>query len=67
MPKNVMMLISMAIQSSRIRGGTTQPLGADGISQLIQRLFDRAALKYLGHDLRRTFAHWLRKLAVLKH
>jgi len=43
------------IRSTRIRGGTTQPLGADGILQLIQRLFKRAGIKYQGRDLRRTF------------
>jgi len=43
------------IRSRRIRAGTTQPLGADGISQLIQGLFHRSGLDYKGHDLRRTF------------
>ncbi len=49
------------IRSTRIRAGVTQPLGADGISQLIQRLFARSGIKYLGHDLRRTFCTLVRE------
>ncbi len=48
------------IRSTRIRAGKTQPLGADGIRQLIQRLFDGAGIKYKGHDLRRTFCTMVR-------
>jgi integrase len=43
------------IRSRRIRNGSTQPLGEDGFSQLIQRLFARAELDYKVYDLRRTF------------
>ena len=43
------------IRSTRLRKGVTQPLGADGIAQLIQRLLGRVGVKYQGHDLRRTF------------
>jgi len=39
----------------------TQPLGADGTSQLIQRLFQRSGLNYKGHDLRRTFCTLVRE------
>ena len=39
----------------------TQPLDADGMRQLIQRIFNRAGIKYLGHDLRRTFCTLLRE------
>jgi len=49
------------IRSTRIRAGGTQPLGADGMSQLIQRLFNRAGIKYLGHDLRRSFCTLVRE------
>jgi len=49
------------IRSTRIRYGTTQPLGADGMSQLIQRLFERSGLDYRGHDLRRTFCTLVRE------
>jgi len=43
------------LRSRRIRNGSTQPLGEDGISQLIDRLFKRAGIERLrGHDLRRT-------------
>ena len=43
------------LRSWRIRNGSTQPLGEDGISQLIDRLFKRAGIERLrGHDLRRT-------------
>ena len=39
------------------RHGRRAPLGEDGMSQLIGRLFNRAGLKgFTGHDLRRTFA-----------
>ena len=40
----------------RIRHGQTEPLGEDGMSQLINRLFSRAGISYQVHDLRRTFA-----------
>ena len=40
----------------RIRHGQTEPLGEDGMSQLVNRLFSRAGISYKGHDLRRTFA-----------
>ena len=43
------------IRSTRLRKGVTQPLGADGMAQLIQRLLGRTGVKYQGHDLRRTF------------
>jgi len=49
------------IRSKRIRVGATQPLGEDGMSQLIQRLFARSGIKYLGHDLRRTFCTLVRE------
>ena len=49
------------IRSTRIRAGTTQPLGEDGMSQLIQRLFARSGIKYQGHDLRRTFCTLVRE------
>jgi len=49
------------IRSTRIRAGMTQPLGEDGMSQLIQRLFARSGIKYLGHDLRRTFCTLVRE------
>jgi integrase len=40
----------------RTRGGTTEALGENGMSQLIERLFARARIRgYTGHDLRRTF------------
>jgi len=39
------------------RQGKKQPLGEDGMSQLVERLFKRAGIKgFTGHDLRRTFA-----------
>jgi integrase len=39
------------------RQGKKQPLGEDGMSQLVDRLFKRAGIKgFTGHDLRRTFA-----------
>lgn len=43
---------------SRItRQGKRQPLGEDGMSQLLERLFKRAGITgFTGHDLRRTFA-----------
>ena len=50
----------LVIRSTRIRAGLTQPLGADDMSQLIQRLFDRSGIRYLGHDLRRTFCTLVR-------
>lgn len=49
------------IHSTRIRAGVTQPLGEDGMSQLIQRLFYQAGIKYKGHDLRRTFCTLVRE------
>jgi len=49
------------IRSTRIRAGMTQPLGEDGMSQLIQRLFAQSGIKYLGHDLRRTFCTLVRE------
>ena len=51
----------LIIRSTRIRAGVTQPLGADGMSQLIQRLFDRSGIRYKGHDLRRTFCTLVRE------
>ncbi len=43
---------------SRIaRQGKKQPLGEDGMAQLVDRLFKRTGIKgFSGHDLRRTFA-----------
>jgi len=39
------------------RQGKKQPLGEDGMSQLVDRLFKRTGIKgFTGHDLRRTFA-----------
>ena len=49
------------IRSTRMQAGMTQPLGEDGMSQLIQRLFARSSIKYLGHDLRRTFCTLVRE------
>ena len=49
------------IRSTRIRAGKTQPLGEDGMAQLIQRLFNRAGIQYQGHDLRRTFCTLVRE------
>ena len=49
------------IRSTRIRDGKTQPLGEDGISQLIQRLFDGVGIEYTGHDLRRSFCTLVRE------
>jgi len=45
------------IRSTRIRAGRTQPLGEDGMRQLIQRFLVRSNLasRYAGHDLRRSF------------
>ena len=44
------------IRSTRIRVGRTQPLGADGMSALLQRPLNRVDVRrYKGHDLRRTF------------
>jgi integrase len=45
----------LIIRSKRIRAGITQPLGEDGMRYLIQGLFARSNMEYLGHDLRRTF------------
>jgi|GEM_PF-4891575 len=43
--------------SRRARHGKKQPLGEDGMSQLVDRLFQRAGIEGItGHDLRRTFA-----------
>ena len=44
------------LRSLLIRKGSTQPLGEDGMSQLIGRLFTRAGINFKGHDLRRTCA-----------
>ncbi|MBA7534063.1 hypothetical protein ES705_26309 [subsurface metagenome] len=49
------------LRSRRIRQGTTQPLGEDGLSQLLGRLFTRAGIEVKGHDLRRTFATLVRQ------
>ncbi len=49
------------IRSTRRRAGVTQPLGADGMSQLIQRFSSRSGIKYKGHDLRRTFCTLVRE------
>jgi len=50
------------IRSTRMRAGKTQPLGADGMSQLIGRLYARAGLNGVhGHDLRRTFSTQVRE------
>ncbi|MFC2068539.1 tyrosine-type recombinase/integrase [Chloroflexota bacterium] len=49
------------IRSTRIRAGRTQPLGADGISQLIKRFFSKLCIEYKGHDLRRTFCTMVRE------
>lgn len=49
------------LRSRRIRNGHTEPLGEDGMSQMLARLFVRAGLgDYKGHDLRRTFASLVR-------
>ncbi|MDO9333884.1 MAG: site-specific integrase [Dehalococcoidales bacterium] len=43
--------------SQLARQGKKQPLGEDGMSQLVERLFRRAGIEgFTGHDLRRTFA-----------
>jgi len=51
------------IRSTRIRSGMTQPLGEDGMRQLIQRFLMRSNLKYeyTGHDLRRSFCTLVRE------
>jgi len=49
------------IRSTRIRAGRTQPLGEDGMRQLIQRIISRSGAKYQGHDLRRTFCTMVRE------
>ena len=49
------------IRSKRLRAGSTQPLGADGISQLIQRILGRVGISCKGHDLRRTFCSLVRE------
>ena len=49
------------IRGRRIRAGTTQPLGDSGMRKLIQQLFSRCGIKYLGHDLRRTFCTLVRE------
>ncbi len=51
------------IRSTRIRAGITQPLGEDGMSQLIQQLLGRSGIKYQGHDLRRTFCTLAREVS----
>ncbi|MFC1968216.1 tyrosine-type recombinase/integrase [Chloroflexota bacterium] len=43
--------------SQRLRRGRREPLGEDGMAQLISRLYARAGITgRTGHDLRRTFA-----------
>jgi len=43
--------------STRIYRGARQPLGEDGMSQMIARLYSRAGITEMtGHDLRRSFA-----------
>ena len=49
------------IRSKRIRDGSTQPLGEDGMRQLIQRIIGRANVSCKGHDLRRTFCSLVRE------
>ena len=51
------------IRSTRTRSGVTQPLGEDGMRQLIQRFLMRSNLsyKYTGHDLRRSFCTLVRE------
>ena len=46
----------IVIRSRRIRNGSTQPLGEDGLSQMLDRLFEKAHIELNGHDLRRTFS-----------
>ena len=44
-----------------ISQGQRAPLGEDGMSQLVDRLYARAGIKgFTGHDLRRTFATQVR-------
>lgn len=43
------------IRSTRLRKGVTQPLGADGMEELLLRLLGPVGARYRGHDLRRTF------------
>ena len=43
--------------SRRVRRGRREPLGEDGMAQLIARLYARAGITGMtGHDLRRTFS-----------
>jgi integrase len=49
------------LRSRRIRNGRNQPLGEDGLAQLVGRLFSRAKIDTKGHDLRRTFATLVRE------
>ncbi len=49
------------LRSRRIRNGSVQPLGEDGLSQLIDRLYARAGIDFRGHDLRRTFSTLVRQ------
>jgi len=49
------------LRSRRIRGSKRQPLGEDGMAQLIERLYVRAGLDFKGHDTRRTFATLVKK------
>lgn len=47
----------MLLLFERVRGGRRQPLGEDGMSQLVGRLYARAGIEGMtGHDLRRSFA-----------
>ncbi|GAI96300.1 unnamed protein product, partial [marine sediment metagenome] len=45
----------IVVRSERVRNGRTDPLGEDGVAQMLDRLFARAGLEARGHDLRRTF------------
>lgn len=48
--------------SDKTRGGRRQPLGEDGMSQLVGRLYARAGIEGMtGHDLRGSFATLVRK------
>jgi len=48
------------LRSRRIRNGSTQPLGEDGMSQLINRLYRRAGIEIMGYDLRRSYCTLIR-------
>ena len=46
-----------AILSRRVRAGRIEPLGENGMRQMVGRLYSRAGIDgMMGHDLRRTFA-----------